>query len=317
MAKKTSDNTIDLTVKINATSEASGDRSTLVDAKAVGKLLQALPEMISEFHSKNSENERLLVKARPFSKGSFEIPLELILVGVGTLLLTSPDYVLQTFQEVIDRIKQFIEIKQKLKGEPLHIQGENVVVIENSTVTLDSVVFNIFNSDNHAEEEFREAINELRRDATIQSLDLQVGPDKSTVASIQSAQFDYFTTKATIVEKTIQVGEKVSTKRVRLEIKEPDFAGTSKWKLYYNHKAISVGMQDETFIAQVKAGEKFGAKDELDVDLEIREVYDEKTKEFHEKDYLVKHVHGIYQYERPHYRTLLDNEDAQETDKKD
>ncbi len=273
MAKATPDHAVDLTVKINATSEASGDGSTLVDAKAVGKLLQALPDMIGEFHSKNTENERLLVKARPFAKGSFEIPLELILVGVGALLATNPDYVLQAIETIFDRIKQFIEIKQKLKGTPLHIQGENVVVIENSTVTLDSVVFNIFNSNSHAEEQFRDAVNELRRDNTIQSLDLQVGSDKSdkkTFVTISSAEFDYFTTKATIIEKMVQVGEKVSTRRVRLEIKEPDFAGTSKWKLYYNGKAISVGMQDDTFIAQVKAGEKFGAKDELDVDLEIR-----------------------------------------------
>lgn len=292
MANATPENKIDLTIKINVPRESSDDALTSVDAKTVGKLLLALPEMINEFHSKNEANEHLLVKARPFANGSFEIPLELILIGISTLLMTGPDYILQKIQAVIDRIRQFIEIKQKLKGEPLNIQGENVVVIENSTISLDSVVFNIFNSDNSAEEKFREAINELRQDSTIQSLELQVGQEKKTFASIQATQFDYFTTKAKIVEKMVHEGEKVSTKRVRLKLKETDFAGTAKWKFYYNSKIISVGMQDEHFIAQVKESEqRFGAEDELDVDLEIYEVYDEESQQFKESKYFIQKVH--------------------------
>ncbi|MGL4944580.1 MAG: hypothetical protein ACRC46_15470 [Thermoguttaceae bacterium] len=297
------DNKTGLTIKINPISKVSDDDETLVDAKTVGKVLLALPEMMKEFHSKNTASEQLLVKARPFAKGSFEISLELILFGFGAmpLLLSNADYIQQTIKEILARFKEFIEIKIKLAGEAVQVKGDNNIIINNSTINLDDKVINVINSDNHAESLFRDAINELAQDSEVESLDFQVGSEKETIASIKSSQFKYFTSSTRLVSETIQEKKRVTNERTRLKLKQPDLAGTSKWNVYYDSKTIAVKVKDDDFIAMVKQNtERFGAGDELDVDFETTEIFDTKIGDFRVQGYAITKVHQHLENKQEH-----------------
>lgn len=54
-----------------------------VDALAVSKMIQAIVAIVEDAKQQVSKNEQMLIKARPFAEGSFEIPLDLIILSAG------------------------------------------------------------------------------------------------------------------------------------------------------------------------------------------------------------------------------------------
>ena len=71
-----------------------------VDAEAVASMIRAITAIVAETQRELNANEQILVKARPFSKGSFEIPLDLVLVSAASLFDTP--IILQNMLETMD-----------------------------------------------------------------------------------------------------------------------------------------------------------------------------------------------------------------------
>ena len=78
-------------------------KSSEVNASAVASLMTAVIALISEAQQGVAENQQLLIKARPFADGSFEIPLDLVTLTAATLLDSSPliDGVLELLKKIL------------------------------------------------------------------------------------------------------------------------------------------------------------------------------------------------------------------------
>jgi hypothetical protein len=93
---------------------------------------------------------------------------------------------------------------------------------------------------------------------------------------------------------------KTDTERLKLPIFKPvlDKGSRHKWEFYYRGiKRISASIADESFLARVDNGERFGRGDTLDVDLEIGKQLDEKLHVLVNKSYKIIHVYDIHRRE--------------------
>lgn len=91
-----------------------GTQGAEADAAAVASTMQAVAAIVEETQIQLKSNQQVLLKARPFAKGSFEIPLDLILVGTASLFETHP-----LLSCILDILKEYLKVRQLLKGHAL------------------------------------------------------------------------------------------------------------------------------------------------------------------------------------------------------
>ena len=96
----------DILLKFDVSSE---DNS--INAKSASKSIESLASLIQETHQEFQQNSKLLIKTRPFSQGSFEIPLEIILTTEVDLLE------IPILENIVAVIKKYFDTKILLKGE--------------------------------------------------------------------------------------------------------------------------------------------------------------------------------------------------------
>lgn len=102
-----------------------------VNATAVGITMTAITALITEAHADIAANEELLIKARPFTRGSFEIPLDLIIVQSGTLFTESP-----LLEQLLETVRHYFMAKVALAGV---IPASSVILIGGHEINVGEV----------------------------------------------------------------------------------------------------------------------------------------------------------------------------------
>ena len=119
-----------------------GTTATEVDATAVASTMQAIAAIIEESQVQLNANEQVLLKARPFAKGSFEIPLDLIYVGVLSLYENHP-----LLMQILAVLKEYLSIRQLLKGKSLPPpEKDGTFVVNGSQITIQNSVIQIISN---------------------------------------------------------------------------------------------------------------------------------------------------------------------------
>lgn len=251
------------------------------NASAVASTMQAMIAIVDEAQKELQANNALLLKARPFSTGSFEIPFELILVGLPFVFDK-----IGLIEEVLRILKEYIEVRKLLQGEPLPPAKGGTVVLNGNVTVSNSVVNIVHNSVTTAA--FDKAATEIEADPTIQNLKVLRGKDREPIASISRDDIKSF--RADVSPPTIpKKRERIETKL--LVIKSPDFGGRAKWEFVLDGHTISADILDENFIHRVlERAEVFAAGDRLEVELIVRSELVPSLATYKPKSYSVLRV---------------------------
>lgn len=283
MAKRTKDSRNSITVKLDSPTDE-------VDAKAVALTMQAILEIIEETSKELQEDQRLLVKARPFQPGSFEIPLELIIPS-STTLFESP-----VFDMIVATLRQYFDVRRLLaRGEFNRDDlGEPAPQIR-AGETLLAATRRILVSRN-VEQSIALALESMTADTAIENFKVFRGDEEEPFVVVERPEFETFrASSAMFVEEP---SREVSSREF-LSIASIVFEGRAAWTFNRSGVRISARIEDEDFSERVQTGaEVFSAGDRLDVDLNVAQEYDPVTNDYLNKKYRILHVYGHVRRER-------------------
>ena len=276
------------------TSVKSGDRKEQVvvrldsrapeaNAAAVASSMSAVLALVSEAHAAIGDNQELLVKARPFAEGSFEIPLELIAVGVGAMFASSP-----LLDNILDAIRRYFEIKRELQGDAIVRKDAQTIIVKGNEVNVGSIVINLLDPRSLANREVSKALHEVDADESISGIELIRGAEQTPFVAVQKSEFPYFKLPDTIDDPTKR---RQSRSRETLGIASPVFEGDAKWRFNRRGNIIAASIADEAFLERVKRQvEAFVAGDRLDVDLVIDQLDELGVGGYVDKAYTIERV---------------------------
>lgn len=253
------------------------------NASAVSSSISAVLALVRQTHIALGSNEELLIKARPFADGSFEIPLELIVVGVGALLVNPP-----LLGSLLDAVGKYFEVKQALKGDTAKQKDDRTIIVKGIEMNVGSVVVNLLAPESSADQEVARALQELDIDESISGIELIRGKERAVIASVPKSDFRFFK-QPSLEDRAEERRQKRS--RETLGIASPVLDGKAMWRFTRGGIFITASIDDSGFIERVqKRAVTFAAGDRLEVDLVIDQVYDPGVGDYINKTYTVERV---------------------------
>jgi len=242
--------------------------SNRADAQAVAMSLEALNALIKAVQGGFPDNEQLLVKARPFNRGSLELPIDLIVVGSAMLMEWHP-----LLKRIIDVLSQYLEIKKALKGSPPEIKEGNVILVDAERIDVDNLTMQFLSAGSPVDERFSEAFSCIEDDSEIKGVKISSESRTKPLSHVCRAEFPYFYSgKPTALE---DLGERYEENKAKLIVRQPAFDRELKWRFFWQHLKIAARIEDTTFLRNVVAGkESFTSGDVLTVTLRCIKQYD-------------------------------------------
>jgi len=264
-----------------------GSSESEIDSRTLGESLMMLSTAIDEINKELKTGNSLNIRIKPFKQGSFQVPFELVEIAVLGLL-NSPN--LSYVAEIINILKEFVEIKIKLKGsEPKSIEtkeSKTVITTESGDVyNIGNITGNLIVKNVKINESFSKGMRRLEADESIQ--DISIGRrSEIPLISIEKQDFKDFTTGIIDVEDK----EKYKTIKTFLYIHKVVFDKTSKWGFIYEGHKISAKISDQEFQETIEKDGRFGNGDVLEVLLKIYQKFDDVAGTYINKFYEIVQV---------------------------
>ena len=213
-------------------------REPEANAAAVASSMSAVLSLVSEAHAALGDNQKLLVKARPFAEGSFEIPLELILIGVGAMLVNHP-----LLENILEAIRRYFEIKKQLKGDALVRKDAQTIILNGSEVNVGSVTINLLDPRSKANQDVARAL-QIDNDESISGIELIRGVEQTPFVTVRKSEFRYYKLPDSLDDPTKR---RQSRSRETLGIASIVFEGDAKWRFNRRGNIIVVNIADRDF----------------------------------------------------------------------
>lgn len=252
-----------------------------VEASAVGKTVIATDAILKELHDEFAQNTEILVKTRPFKRGSFDIPIDIIVLSAVAL------YSFPILENMLKCLTEYFRLKRELKGLAPRIQ-DGKLIIENNKIEIDKVVLNFLDPTNRSNKLVASAFEEIEKDDNITAF--KVTRKKGILAKVKREDFKYYGPPAR--QKTFKEAETTEV----LDVLGPIFEEKGKWTFRREGKVIHANVSDEGFLKQtvIQNGEPFRSGDKLSVELIVEQEYDESVGVYVDKRYTVvkilKHI---------------------------
>jgi hypothetical protein len=263
-----------------------------ISAQTLLESLHGITLLVQEANREMGTGEPLDVRVRAPRPGSFLIHLVLDpgVAAAAASLFTLHN--LEVAKTLVDVLVASIDIRRFLKGEkPQSVtQHGSTVTIENSngnTIIQDNRVYNFIVNNVAANSGLDRAFAALQADSSISGFEV-LDRDEKKLTSVPREEFDDMSSAGSLLG-----GDKRGLiVRTRLSIVKLSFEPKLKWEFVYNGIKIAALIDDPGFYARVDARrESFAKGDVLDVDVRIQQEYDEKTRAFMNRGYVVTVVH--------------------------
>ncbi len=251
-----------------------------VEALALGKTVIATDAILRDLHDEFAQDSEIIVKARPFKQGSFEIPMEIIVVTAA--LVGFP-----ILENMLKCLTEYFRLKRELKGLAPRIK-DGKLIIENNKIEVHKVVVNLLDPTNRSNKLVASAFEEIEKDDNITGF--KVTRKKGMLAKVKREDFKYYGTPAR--ERRFKEAETTEV----LDVLGPIFEEKGKWTFRREGNVIHANVSDEEFVKKtvIQNGEPFRSGDKLRVELLVEQDYDEALGVYVDKRYTVvkilKHI---------------------------
>ena len=146
-----------------------GSQESEISSRTLGEALISISTAVDEINNTLLTGKDVSIKVKAFEKGSFEVPFELIEVAIAGILSATS---ISSIPEILKILKEFVDIKIKLKGtqpkevektdKKINITTESGDVYNVSNITGDLVINNAVMN-----EAFNKGIGQLTEDKSI------------------------------------------------------------------------------------------------------------------------------------------------------
>lgn len=261
-----------------------------IDANLLINNLIHTTSIIQELNRNLDSGKKIEIKIKALEKGSFLIHIDLIetlLDGLKNLL--SKDN-LETAAAIIGSFVGLIELKKFLKGkEPKSKENiGNKVKIENEKgdiIYVDNFVQNIYQNNTIIKDALSQSFETLENDNSITGYEVTDNNEKPLVR-VEKMDFEFMSLKS----DEILDGERITTIAATLNIIRISFEDKLKSDFYFKGNKISVKIDDFEFYERIDKGESFAKGDILEVELEIKQIFESSVNTFINKSYKVNRI---------------------------
>lgn len=261
-----------------------------IDANLLVNNLIHTTTIIQELNRNLDSGKRIEIKIKALEKGSFLIHIDLIETVLDGLknLLTRENA--ETAGVIIGAFVGLIELKKFLKGKEAKSKENtgNKVKIENEKgdiIYIDNFVQNVYQNNTVIKDALSQSFETLENDSSITGYEVTDKNEKPLVR-VDRNEFEYMSVKS----DEILDGERVTTIAATLNIIRISFEDKLKSDFYFKGNKISVKINDPEFYERIDKGESFAKGDILEVELEIKQVFESSVNTFINKSYKVNRI---------------------------
>lgn len=261
-----------------------------IDANLLVNNLIHTTTIIQELNRNLDSGKKIEIKIKALEKGSFLIHIDLIetvLDGLKNLLTRenaeTAGSIIGAFVGLIE-LKKFLKGKEpkskKTSGDKVKIENENgdVIYIEN-------FVQNVYQNNTVIKDALSQSFETLENDSSITGYEVTDKNEKPLVR-VNRDEFEYMSLKS----DEILDGERVTVIAATLNIIRISFEDKLKSDFYFKGNKISVKINDPEFYERIDKGAAFSKGDILEVELEIKQVFESSVNTFVNKNYKVNRI---------------------------
>lgn len=261
-----------------------------IDANLLVNNLIHTTSIIQEINRNLDSGKKIDIQIKALEKGSFLIHIDLVESTLSNLknLLTREN--VELAGSVIGTFVGLIELKKFLKGKEekeVEKSGNKVKITnqEGQVLYVENFVQNIYNNNTIINDALSQSFETLENDNSITGYEITDRYNKPLVR-VDRDEFEYISTKS---EELLE-GEKNIIVAARLNIIRISFDDKLKSDFYLKGNKISAKINDVDFYKRVDKGESFAKGDVLEVELEIKQVFESSVNTYINKSYKVKRI---------------------------
>lgn len=276
-----------------------------VNAQVFISTLVNFSEVVKEVNRELGSNKNIEIKIVAAAEGSFDAHLVLQAVDGAQQILTANNVnLLSGIVTIIGGVYHFRKWLSRRTIKDVVPQGDSVKItdIKGDSIVIHGNVYNTYNNNQIVNDAVSNSFASLQDDPSITAL--EISDESEVLFRAEQDEFDELATKVIIEDEN---NKKVIT-AASLTINKVVFEGTNrKWEFIYQGNRIPANISDVNFYKQIDEGESFAKGDQLQVDLEITQSYDESLKAYLNKSYTVTKVNKHIPRDRPEQLDILND----------
>jgi len=261
--------------------------------------------VIKETNKKNGGNP-ININIKAPEKGSLLV--DLVTNAINNQTLLNATTILSSTIVIVGGVYQLHKfISGKKTKEVKSENGSTIITLEdNSTLTIAENIYNIYNSTPAIPDSISKNFSALSEDPAVTNFEVfRNGKEKI----IEVAKEDY--ARMSIKQQIETENSRTIVESANLYIYKVVFEKTDrKWEFYYNGNKISANLFDEEFFKLIDQGESFSKGDQLKVDLQVTQVFDESIGTYVNQSHAVlkvyEHIKRSEPIELPFNKTIKD-----------
>jgi hypothetical protein len=152
--------------------------------------------------------------------------------------------------------------------------GDNVDIIleDNSKITIAEKVYNIYVNTPAISNGISQHFSALNEDPAV--TEFKVSKDNKNIIEVERKDY----ARLAIKQQFESNNSRTTIESANLYIYKVVFDKTDrKWEFYYNGNRISASISDDSFFNRIDKGESFSKGDQLKVDLQVNQIFDESV----------------------------------------
>ncbi|WP_378103524.1 hypothetical protein [Chryseobacterium sp. sg2396] len=257
-----------------------------IDANILINNLIHTTTIIQEINRNLDSGKKIEINVKALEKGSFLIHIGLDETFIESLknLLTMEN--MEVAVKIISAFTSIIKLKKFLKGkdaEKTESTGDKVKIQneQGQVIYVENFVQNIYN--NHViNDALSKSFETLENDESITGYEI-TDSEENPLVRVERSDFEVLATSP----DQILEGENVIKVLANINILRISFEEKLKSDFYYKGHKISSKINDPDFYKRIDKGEKFSKGDMLEVELEIKQIFDKTVNTYINKSYKI------------------------------
>lgn len=274
-----------------------------VNAQVFISTLVNFSEVVKEVNREIGSDKNIEIKIVATAEGSFDAHLVLqALDGAQQLFTRDNVNLLSGIVTIIGGLYGLRKWLSKRTIKTVESQGDSVKItdVNGDSIVVNGSVYNTYNNNQVVNDAVSNSFASLQDDPSITAL--EISDESEVLFRAEQDEFDELATKIVIEDES---NKKITT-AASLTINKVVFEGPGrKWEFIYQGNRIAANISDVNFYRQIDEGESFAKGDQLLVDLEITQAYDESLKAYLNKTYTVQEVKKHIPRDNPQQLDIL------------
>ena len=244
------------------------------------------------------DQSKLNINIKALEKGSFIVALDLIVENSPNLFSKENVEYAAAVVGVVSGMYGFIKwISKNGKIDKVEkIEKDNLKITnKKGSIVINQEIYNIYRTNPKIRKSIRNTFNKLKDDNNITGFEILEKNNDHSYTSVFSVDKEDFNLMASEIDTIDEKKQSLLINNQELSVFKVVFSENYKWEFFYKGNKIFADIDDTDFYLKIEKGEiAFRSGDRLIVDLEIKQVFNEKANIFENKSYhilkVIRHI---------------------------